>query len=76
MNTYIVDDKQYDVSKLDEEAQSLFSALVNANNEANGLRQRLFVLNEATNSISSKLNEKLTDDALVQDEEEDTKEDS
>ena len=75
MNTYIVDDKQYDVSKLDEEAQSLFSALVNTNNEANGLRQRLFVLNEATTSISSKLNEKLTDDALVQDEE-DTKEDS
>ena len=65
MNTYKLDDKEYDVSKLDKAGQTLFSALVAADTEANELRKRLLIFIEAANSIKLKLDSKLTDDALI-----------
>ena len=68
MNIYELDDKQYDVSKLDAEAQSIFSLLIKAKQRADGHREELFILTEAYTSLSEKLNKRCDDAALVKEE--------
>tara|TARA_R100001244_G_scaffold132073_2_gene106955 strand:+ start:192 stop:446 length:255 start_codon:yes stop_codon:yes gene_type:complete len=70
MNIYKLDDKQYDVSKLDVEAQSIFHFLIHAKKRADEHREELFILTEAYTSLATKLNERCDDAALVKEEQE------
>ena len=62
---YELDGKQYDVSKLDEESQRLFSLLIIAKRQADEHREQLIILNESYTSFAKTLNSKCVDEALI-----------
>mgnify|MGYP003151975523 FL=1 len=68
MQTYKVEDKVYDVSKLGEKAQLIFAALVQVTGDKTNLEKQLFICQSAITQLTSTMNEELIDDALVNQE--------
>ena len=65
MNTYELDNQQYDVAKLPSEAQSLFHLLVSTKAEADIHKKQLTILTAAYNGFAVKLNEYVSEEALI-----------
>ena len=65
MNTYELNDKQYDVSKFSPDAQALFGLIVSTKAEAEAHQKQLTILTEAYNSFAVRLNALVSEDALI-----------
>ncbi len=64
--TYELDGKRYDIAKLDEDAQGIFSLLVTAKKQADEHREQLIILTEAYSNFALRLNAKCVDEALIE----------
>lgn len=69
-NTYKLEDKMYDISKLKPEGQKAFSLLADAEREVLGLSDKLTIAKAATIALHQKLQEFLTDEAITTENEE------
>ena len=65
MNTFELNDKQYDVSKFSPDAQALFGLIVSTKAEAEAHQKQLTILTEAYNSFAVRLNALVSEDALI-----------
>ena len=70
MNTYVHDDKRYDVALLSPEGQKAFQLLIGAENDVRALEDRIVIAQAACVALHSKVQEFLTDAALASEEEE------
>ncbi len=70
--TYVVDGKTYDVTLLDSEGQELFKLLAIANNRVTEAGQNLGIAQASVIAINNKLQEALTDEALIEDKDDET----
>ena len=66
--TYRVDDMEYDVLKLSEEAQGIYYALLATQSELNTLGKRSIVLKAAITELNNQLQPFLTNDVIYQPE--------
>lgn len=69
-NTYKLDDKKYDIAKIQPEGQKAFALLAQAERDFLEINDRLSIAKAATIALHQKLQEYLTDDALVTDTDE------
>lgn len=69
-NTYKLDDKKYDIANIPPEGQKAFSLLAQAEREFLELNDKLSIAKAATIALHQKLQEYLTDDALLIDTDE------
>ena len=74
--TYRTDNGSYDVLQLSQDAQGLFNVIVECTNEVNNLRRRIAVLDAAVQNFNGQMQEHLTDDALIEEEETSVEEES
>ncbi len=70
--TYVVDGKTYDVTLLDNEGQELFKLLAIANNRVTEAGQNLGIAQASVIAINNKLQEALTDEALIEEKDDET----
>lgn len=70
--TYVVDGKTYDVTLLDSEGQELFKLLAIANNRVTEASQNLGIAQASVIAINNKLQEALTDEALIEEKDDET----
>ena len=70
--TYVVDGKTYDVTLLDTEGQELFKLLAIANNRVTEASQNLGSAQASVIAINNKLQEALTDEALIEEKDDET----
>ena len=70
--TYVVDGKTYDVTLLNSEGQELFKLLAIANNRVTEASQNLGIAQASVIAINNKLQEALTDEALIEDKDDET----
>ncbi len=70
--TYVVDGKTYDVTLLDSEGQELFKLLAIANNRVTEAGQNLGIAQASVIAINNKLQEALTDEALIEEKDDET----
>lgn len=70
--TYVVDGKTYDVTLLDNEGQELFKLLAIANNRVTEASQNLGIAQASVIAINNKLQEALTDEALIEEKDDET----
>lgn len=68
MNMYKKDDVSYDVSKLDEEAQALFGLLQQAMINVRQYNDRVQLFQAGATHIQQLFEEKLTDEAITEDD--------
>jgi|TARA_R110002167_G_scaffold47499_3_gene140598 hypothetical protein len=69
MSTYKLGDVSYDVTKLDEEAQSYFYLLKEAMIKIRSTNDEVQVLQAGANYIKDLFEDKLTDEAITEDTE-------
>jgi len=67
-NTYHVDDKVYDVDKLSSEGQQAFRLLALAQQDFNVVQDTLTLRQAAVLALHSKVQEYITDEALITEE--------
>jgi len=65
-NTYYVDDKNYDVDKFSAEGQQAFRLLALAQQDFNVVQDTLTLRQAAVLALHSKVQEYLTDEALIE----------
>ena len=65
-NTYYVDDKTYDVDKFSAEGQQAFRLLAIAQQDFNVVQDTLTLRQAAVLALHSKVQEYLTDEALIE----------
>jgi len=65
-NTYYVDDKTYDVDKFSAEGQQAFRLLALAQQDFNVVQDTLTLRQAAVLALHSKVQEYLTDEALIE----------
>ena len=70
--TYVVEGKTYDVTLLDNEGQELFKLLAIANNRVTEAGQNLGIAQASVIAINNKLQEALTDEALISEKDDET----
>ena len=70
--TYVVDGKTYDVTLLDNEGQELFKLLAIANDRVTTAGQNLGIAQASVIAINNKLQEALTDEALIEEKDDET----
>ena len=66
--TYRTDNGSYDVLQLSQDAQGLFNIIVECTNEVNNFRRRIAVLDAAVQNFNGQMQEHLTDDALIEED--------
>jgi hypothetical protein len=67
-NTYYVDDKSYDVDKFSAEGQQAFRLLALAQQDFNVVQDTLTLRQAAVLALHSKVQEYITDEALITEE--------
>jgi hypothetical protein len=70
--TYVVGGKTYDITLLDNEGQELFKLLAIANNRVTEAGQNLGIAQASVIAINNKLQEALTDEALISEKDDET----
>lgn len=70
--TYVTDNGTYDVSLLDAEGQELFKLLAIANDRVTAAGQNLGIAQASVIAINNKLQEALTDEALIEEKDDET----
>ena len=75
MITYVHNDVSYDVELLSPEGQKAFQLLVAAEQDVRGLEDRVVIAQAAAVALHAKVQEFLTEEAIVTEEEAEPKED-
>jgi|11BtaG_2_1085332.scaffolds.fasta_scaffold01401_5 hypothetical protein len=73
--TYVHNDTAYDVSKLSAEGQKAFQLLVAAEQDVRGLEDRVVIAQAAAVALHAKVQEFLTEEAIVTEEVNESEED-
>lgn len=75
MITYVHNDVSYDVELLSPEGQKAFQLLVAAEQDVRGLEDRVVIAQAASVALHAKVQELLTEEAIVTEEEAEPEED-
>ena len=75
MITYVHNDVSYDVELLSPEGQKAFQLLVSAEQDVRGLEDRVVIAQAAAVALHAKVQEFLTEEAIVTEEEAEPEED-
>jgi hypothetical protein len=67
--TYVHEDGRYRVSLLSPDGQTAFRLLLGAENDVRSLQDRIVMAQAAMVTLNTKIQEELTDDALITEEE-------